>query len=371
MTEMMPILAIAAVVVALAAVAVMAVVLMRGRAPAEPQPDVMAELAQAQSAAAQRLEAMIRMLGDRQSQLQNAVNERLDNVSHRLGESLQQTTQRTSENLQKLHERLGVIDNAQKNITTLASQVTSLQSVLSNKQERGAFGQARMEIIVRDGLPKNCYEFQYTLSNKTRPDCAVFLPGQKPLVIDAKFPLEGVTAYKESKSDEERRQAAARVRADIGKHLADIAQKYVIPGETQDIALMFVPSESLYADLHESFDDMVQKAFRSKVVIVSPSLLMVAVHLIQQMRKEERMREAAGQIQAEVGKLIDDVTRMHERVMKLQQHFTQAGEDVRQIVVSAEKVQKRGLRITDVEFDNNGDVADVIAAPIRRLEAGE
>jgi DNA recombination protein RmuC len=371
MTEMMPILATAAVVVALVAVTVMVVVLLRTRTPAEPEPDVMAELAQAQSAAAQRLEAMIRMLGDRQSQLQNAVNERLDNVSHRLGESLQKTTQHTSENLQKLHERLGVIDSAQKNITALASQVTSLQSVLSNKQERGAFGQARMEIIVRDGLPKNCYEFQYTLSNNTRPDCAVFLPGQRPLVIDAKFPLEAVTAYKDAKSDDERRQSAARVRTDISKHLTDIAQKYVIPGETQDIALMFVPSESLYADLHDGFDDMVQKAFRSKVVIVSPSLLMVAVHLIQQMRKEERMREAAGQIQAEVGKLMDDVTRMHDRVMKLQQHFTQAGEDVRQIVISAEKVQKRGSRIADVEFENNGDVTDLLATPVRRLEAGE
>jgi DNA recombination protein RmuC len=144
-----------------------------------------------------------------------------------------------------------------------------------------------------------------------------------------------------------------------------------MPGETQDIALMFVPSESLYADLHEGFDDIVQKAFRAKVVIVSPSLLMVAVHLIQQMQKEERMREAAGQIQAEVGKLIDDVTRMHERVLKLQQHFTQASEDVRQIVISAEKIEKRGGQITDVEFENGDDLAGAVAAPLRKLEAGE
>jgi DNA recombination protein RmuC len=371
-TEMLPILAGIAAAVVLAAVVATVIAMMRGRKRERQQADMMGELTAAQDAAAQRLEAMIRMLGDRQSQLQNAVNERLDNVSHRLGESLQKTTQHTSENLQKLHERLGIIDNAQKNITTLANHVTSLQSVLSNKQERGAFGQARMEIIVRDGLPKTCYEFQYTLSNRTRPDCAVFLPGQRPLIIDAKFPLEAMTAYKEAKGDDERRQAATRVRADIGKHLADIAQKYLIPGETQDIALMFVPSESLYADLQDRFDDVVQKAFRSKVVIVSPSLLMVAVHLVQQMRKEERMREAAGQIQVEVGKLIDDVTRMYERVMKLQQHFTQAGEDVRQIVISAEKVQKRGSRITEMEFENEGDAtAERVAAPVFRLEAGE
>jgi DNA recombination protein RmuC len=371
MTESLSILAVVALLAALAACAVLAVLLWRVRTSNRPHAALMAELARAQTDTAARLNALMGHLTNSQSQLQRTVNERLDSVSHRLGESLQKTTQNTTDNLQKLHERLAVIDTAQKNITTLATQVTSLQSVLANKQERGAFGQARMEIIVRDGLPKSCYEFQYTLSNKMRPDCAVFLPGQRPLVIDAKFPLEAVTAYKAAKSDDERRQAAARVRSDMAKHVGDIAEKYLISGETQDIALMFVPSESLYADLQEGFDDIVQKAYRAKVVIVSPSLLMVAVHLIQQMQKEERMREAAGQIQAEVGKLIDDVTRMHERVLKLQQHFTQASEDVRQIVISAEKIEKRGGQITDVEFENGGDLAGVVAAPVRKLEAGE
>jgi DNA recombination protein RmuC len=372
MTETLATIVVVALLAACAVLAVVAVLLWRARHPAQPQASAMSDLARAQADTAARLEAMLKMLGDRQSQLQTAVNERLDTVSHRLGDSLQKTTAHTTEHLQKLHERLAVIDTAQKNITSLATQVTSLQSVLANKQERGAFGQARMEIIVRDGLPKSCYEFQYTLSNKMRPDCAVFLPGQRPLLIDAKFPLEAVTAYKEAKTDDERRQAAARVRADMAKHLGDIAGKYLIPGETQDIALMFVPSESLYADLQETFDDVVQKAFRAKVVIVSPSLLMVCIHLVQQMQKEERMREAAGQIQAEVGRLIDDVSRMHDRVLKLQGHFNQASEDVRQIVISAEKVEKRGTRIAEVEFEADGHSAEVIPAPLaRKLEAGE
>jgi len=372
MIESPPTIAIFAAVIACAAIAVMALVLWRARHPAPTQDAVMAEFTRAQADAATRLEAMIGLVAKAQTQLQHAVNERLDSVSHRLGDSLEKTKQNTAENLQKLNERLAVIDNAQKNITALATQVTSLQGVLANKQERGAFGQGRMELIVRDGLPKSCYEFQYTLSNKLRPDCAVFLPDKRPLVIDSKFPLEAVTAYRDAKSDDGRRQAAARVRADVNKHVNDIAQKYLIPGETQDLALMFVPSESVYAELHDGFDDVVQKAFRSKVVIVSPSLLMIAVHLIQQMQKEERMREAAGQIQAEVGRLIDDVARMHERVLKLQQHFAQTNEDVRQIVISAEKVEKRGARITDVEFSNDGDAAAIIPAPmLRKLEAGK
>ncbi|MGH6674466.1 MAG: DNA recombination protein RmuC [Xanthobacteraceae bacterium] len=372
MTETLAMLAAVAVIAALGACAVLAAMLWRGRNRGRPADAMMTDLARAQSDAVARLQGMVAALQQGQSQLQKAVNDRLDSVSHRLGDSLQKTTQHTTDHLQKLHERLAVIDGAQKNITALATQVSSLQGVLANKQERGAFGQGRMEIIVRDGLPKDCYEFQHTLSNKTRPDCAVFLARQRPLIIDAKFPLEAVSAYKEAKSDEERKAAAARVRTDIAKHVGDIAQKYLIPGETQDIALMFVPSESLYADLQESFDDLVQKAFRAKVVIVSPSLLMIAVHLVSQMQKEERMREAAGQIQAEVGKLIDDVTRMRDRVLKLQQHFGQANEDVRQILISSEKVEKRGARIADVEFQPESGIAEIVPAPtLRKLEAGE
>jgi DNA recombination protein RmuC len=332
----------------------------------------MSELADAQADTAVRMEAMIGLLSQGQSQLQHLVNERLDSVSHRLGDSLHKTTQSTAENLQKLHERLAVIDGAQKNITALAGQVTALQNVLTNKQERGAFGQGRMEIIIGDSLPKDCYEFQFTLGNRMRPDCVIFLPDQRPLVIDAKFPLEAIAAYRDAATDDERRQAGARVRQDMSKHIADIKAKYLIPGETQEMALMFVPSESVYAELHESFDDIVQKAFRAKVVIVSPSLLMIAVHVIQQIQRDARMREAAGQIQTEVAKLIDDVTRMHERVLKLQQHFGQTNEDVRQILISAEKVEKRGARIIDVEFEAERGTAEVIPAPVaRKLEAGE
>jgi DNA recombination protein RmuC len=203
----------------------------------------------------------------------------------------------------------------------------------------------------------------------------VFLPDRRPLTIDAKFPLEAVTALREAKTEEERKQAAARLRQDLARHIGDIADKYLIPGETQDLALMFVPSESVFAELHDGFDDIVQKAFRSKVVIVSPSLLMLAIQVIQQIQKDARMREAADQIHAEVGHLMDDLKRLHERVLKLQQHFGQANEDVRQILISAEKIEKRGARIQEVEFDGeDGPVDDpvVMPAPLpRRLQAGE
>jgi DNA recombination protein RmuC len=359
-----------------AAVAALIVVVVRARRREPTAADLqLLELARLQAETTVRIDAMREMLASRQAELQRAVNERLDSVTHHLNQSMTTTRQTTAESLQKLGERLAVIDSAQKNITDLASQVTSLQNVLANKQQRGAFGQGRMELIISDGLPKGCYEFQFTLSNRSRPDCAVFLPDKRPLVIDAKFPLEAVTAFRDAKSEDERKQAGARLRQDLSRHVNDIADKYLIPGETQDLALMFVPSESVYAELHDGFEDIVQKAFRAKVVIVSPSLLMLAIQVVQQIQRDARMREAADQIHAEVGHLMDDLKRLHERVLKLQQHFGQANEDVRQILISAEKIDKRGARIQEVEFDESEEPARdavVIHAPLpRRLQARE
>jgi DNA recombination protein RmuC len=340
------------------------------RLAAEENEERMNELRQMQAETAGLVRAMGELLASRQSQFEQVFSERLDAITHRVGQSMQYSTQQTAENLNRLNERLAVIDAAQQNISALASQVTSLQSVLSNKQQRGAFGQARMEMIIEDGLPKGAYEFQRTLSNNTRPDCAILFPDQRPLIIDAKFPLEAFTALRDAATDEERAAAARLLRQSVSKHIADIASKYLLPGETQELALMFVPSESIYAELHDQFDDLIQRAFRSKVVIVSPSLLMLAVQVIQQIHRDARMREAADRIHAEVGLLMDDLRRLRERVSKLGTHFDQASEDVRQILISADKLEKRGNRIRDVEFgEEEGDSAVVIPAPIgnRRL----
>ena len=377
MTESPAIITIFAFLIACAALAAVAIVLWRSRHLAPTEDAVMAELSRAHADAAARLEAMIGLLAKGQSQLAHTVNERLDSVSHRLGDSLEKTKQSTTENLQKLAERLAVIDRAQKNITDLAGQVTTLQGVLANKQTRGAFGQWRMEAIVQDGLPKGAYAFQYTLTNKTRPDCCVFLPDRRPLVIDAKFPLEAFTAYRDAKTDEARKPAAARLRADVAKHVADIAQKYLIPGETQETAFMFVPSESIYAELHDGFDDLVQRAYRARVVVVSPSILMLAIQVMQQIQRDARMREAADQIRDEVARLAKDVGLLGDRVRKLQTHFNQANEDIRQSVISIEKIEAHGERIQQVELgtqlpaNNAAANGNSLAGNVRRLEAGE
>jgi DNA recombination protein RmuC len=330
------------------------------------------ELARLQTETTTRLQTVGDLLAGRQAELQRAVNERLDAVTRHLGHSMQLSTRHTVDHLQKLNERLAVIDSAQKNLTDLTSQVTLLRDVLANKQARGAFGQVRMEAIVRDGMPKGHYEFQHTLSNRTRPDCCVFLPGdRRPIVIDSKFPLESVTALRDAKTEESRRQAAQRLRQDIAKHVGDIAEKYLIPGETQELALMFVPSESVYAELHEGFDDVVQKAYRARVVLVSPSLLMLAIQVMQQIQKDGRMREAADRIRTEVGHLMGDLGRLRDRVLKLQQHYGQASEDMRQILISADKIDKRAINIEEMEFDGDEGRPAGMAPPAQKLGAGE
>src|SRR4051812_33164538 len=341
----------------------------------------LSEMMRAQSEHTGRVDAMGQALAGRQAEMARAVTERLDTVTHRVGQSMEATTRNTMDSLRVLHERLGIIDSAHKNLTDLTSQVTTLRDVLANKQSRGAFGQARMESIVRDGMPSGAYAFQHTLSSGKRPDCVIFLPDQRPLCIDAKFPLEAVTALHDARSDDDKKYAAQRLRADVMKHVGDIADKYLIAGETQDTALMFVPSESVYAEIHDGFDDIIQRAYRARVVLVSPSLLMLAIQVMQQILKDARMRDAADQIRTEVLNLGDDLSRLRDRVLKLQTHFGQANEDVRQILISADKIEKRAGRIEELDFSKDeapaetpriikSDRPELFPAP-RKLQAGE
>ncbi|WP_076864527.1 DNA recombination protein RmuC [Bradyrhizobium mercantei] len=341
----------------------------------------LADMLRAQSESSGRVDAMAQALAGRQAEMARAVNERLDSVTHRVGQSMEQSTRNTMDSLRALHERLGIIDHAHKNLNELTTQVTTLRDVLANKQSRGAFGQARMEAIVQDGMPKGSFEFQHTLTTGKRPDCVVFLPDQRPLCIDAKFPLEAMTALHDARSDEERKFASQRLRADVLKHVSDIAEKYLIPGETQDTALMFVPSESVYAEIHDGFDDVIQKAYRARVVLVSPSLLMLAIQVMQQILKDARIRDAADQIRNEVMHLGDDLGRLRERVLKLQTHFGQVNEDVRQILISADKIEKRAGRIEELDFSKaetpievprfvKPSAPELFPAP-RKLQAGE
>ncbi|MGE7370731.1 DNA recombination protein RmuC [Neorhizobium sp. NPDC001467] len=310
------------------------------------------EMLRLQSEMQGRMAAMGEALGHRQAELNRAVNQRLDGMSHRLGATITEQTKSTHDNLRALQERLAVIDAAQNNIQTLAKDVVGLQAILSNKQTRGAFGQGRMETIVADALPQGAYGFQTMLSNGTRPDCTIAMPnGAPPLVVDAKFPLEAWNVFREATDADLRRNAGQQFRRDLEVHIKDIAEKYLIHGETQDTAFLFVPSESIFAEIHEHFEGVVQKAQRARIVIVSPSLLMLSIQVIQAVLKDQRMREQAHLIQGEVALLMEDLGRLDERTRKLQSHFLAAQKDVEQILTSSDKLNRRGTRISALELE--------------------
>lgn len=316
----------------------------------------MAELLKIQAEMQGRITAMAEVFGARQSELNQAISQRLDGMSQRVSSTITEQTKSTHENLQRLQERLAIIDAAQNNIQTLAKDVVGLQAILSNKQTRGAFGQSRMETIVADGLPMGAYAFQQTLSNGSRPDCTIRMPnGAPPLVIDAKFPLEAWNAIRDAASPEAGKIAGQQFRRDMEIHIRDISEKYLIQGETQETAFLFVPSESIFAEIHENFEALVQKAHRARIVIVSPSLLMLSIQVIQAVLKDQRMRAQAHLIQGEVALLMNDLGRLDERVRKLQGHFAMAQKDIDMVVTSADKLTKRGAKIEALEFEAGGD----------------
>ncbi|WP_336293706.1 DNA recombination protein RmuC [Bartonella sp. CB169] len=321
----------------------------------------MATLLKTQAEMQGRMQTIAEIFGQRQAELNKSLSEQLNGMTANLGQTLQMQTKSTYENLTRLQERLAVIDAAQNNIQSLTGQVVQLQAILSNKQTRGTFGQGRMEAIIADALPANAYVFQAVLSNGKRPDCLIHMPNKAPsLVVDAKFPLEAWNAMRKATSDQERQGAERQFRTDMEVHIRDIAQKYMIPGETHDTAFLFVPSESIFATIYENFESLVQKANRAHVIIVSPSLLMLSVQVVQTIMKDARMREQAHLIQSEVAKLMQDLGRMDTRVRALQKHFYKAGEDIEGILISSSKIMKRANHIETFELkEHNPELTEI------------
>ena len=288
-----------------------------------------------------------------QVHLQRSIDERLEAVGQRVGQGLTEQSQRTTQSLGALHERLAVIDAAQANLANLSGEMLTLKDILNNKQTRGAFGQGRMEAIVSDGLHSKAFEFQATLSNGTRPDCVISLPDSKlKLVIDAKFPLEAYNEMRASTDDLARKSAEQRLRGDMAKHVKDISEKYLISGETHETAIMFVPSESVYAELNEKFEDVVQKAHRARVILASPNVLMLLIQTMQAIVRDAAMREQAGVIQAEVIKMLEDVNRMNDRLGNMRKHFGQTTTDLDELTTSTNRVLKRAQKIESLELDD-------------------
>ena len=287
-----------------------------------------------------------------QSAMLQLMEKRLADVNGKMQENLHGSAQRTAKSLGELQQRLQAIDKAQENITKLSGDVLSLQDILSNKQTRGAFGEIQLKDIVSKALPKDSYDWQATLSNRARADCLIHLPNPPgPIVIDAKFPLEAYEALRNAETPEQMNRAKQAMRVSVKTHIKAISEKYILGGETADGALMFLPSEAVYAELHANFPELVREGFNAKVWIVSPTTCMATLHTMRAILKDARMREQAGAIRTMLRHLHRDVELVVERVQKLDTHFTQARRDLDGIGTAAERAGKRAARLDNFDFE--------------------
>jgi len=277
-----------------------------------------------------------------QANMLQLMEKRLAEVSKSMGENLEGTSRRTAQSLGELQQRLVTIDQAQ----------LSLQDILSNKQTRGAFGEIQLTDIVGKALPKDSFTLQATLTNGKRADCLIHLPNPPgPIVVDAKFPLEAYEALRRADTQWEIKEATAFFKTSVKTHIRAISEKYIIEGETADGALMFLPSEAIYAELHSNFPDLVREGFDARVWIVSPTTCMATLNTMRAILKDARMREQAGAIRATLKQLHRDVELVVERVDKLNTHFTQARGDLDGINTAAERAGKRAARLDNFDFE--------------------
>jgi len=304
----------------------------------------------------ERLSGGLTHVSEAQAQSQTAMlqlmERRLAQVQSQMSENLHGSARRTAQSLGDLQQRVQSIDKAQENITKLSGDVLSLQDILSNKQTRGAFGEIQLTDIVSKALPKDSYTLQATLSNGKRADCLIHLPNPPgPIAIDSKFPLEAYEQLRKADTQDQLNRAAQQLRLSLRKHIKDISEKYIIEGETADGALMFLPSEAVYAELHANFPELVRDGFSARVWIVSPTTCMATLNTMRAILKDARMREQAGAIRRELGLLFSDVDRLGTRVENLDRHFNQAAKDISDIKISADKAGRRAKRLDNFDFE--------------------
>jgi DNA recombination protein RmuC len=329
-------------------IVILAVVFLRSRGPGGPASD--------QAEAMGGLKGQLEQITQMSESLRQQVTDQLKSQEKTLSETLRQQTESTGRKLGELQTRLAVIDKANASLVELSEQTTRLENVLSNKQARGAYGEMQLENLVKQVLPPNAYQFQAKLSNGSRPDCLLKLPNPPgPIVIDAKFPLEAWYELGEAADDQAAVQARKKLDAALIKHVSDISEKYIITGETADSAILFLPSEAVYAEFHTNLTKAVEKSFKLRVYIASPTTLMATLNTVRAILRDVKMREQATVIQAEVGKLLEDIGRLDDRVQKLDTHFGQAQKDVEAISISTGKIASRGQKIEHIDVKDDDE----------------
>ena len=312
------------------------------------------QLSQIVQASNQQQQVLSSQLSDQSSRMEQT----LSGFRQQLGQSLQQQTQSAHDNLTKLSERLAVIDRANNQISELTGQVTQLHNILANKTERGAFGEVQLENLIKTVLPPNAYAFQVTLPNQKRADCVLKLPNPPgDIVIDSKFPLEAWHSLQNADIKAEQQAARKQLAIAVRGHVKDIQDKYIIAGTTAESACLFLPSEAVYAELHANMPDVIEASYKARVWIVSPTTMMATLNTVRAVLRDARMREQTAIIQAEMLKLLEDVSRLDTRVDNLNRHFSQAQKDISEIQTSTTRITKRSHKITELDVSEERDIS--------------
>jgi len=297
------------------------------------------------------------MLAEQVKQLTQSIDQRLKDIAGQVERRLSEGFEKTNQTFTDIVKRLALIDDAQKKITELSTNVVSLQEVLADKRSRGAFGEVQLTALIRNVMPEQHFSLQHTLSNGRIADCVLFLP--KPsgnIVIDAKFPLESYKKMTDPQfGPEERKLAQRQFKLDIKKHINDIADKYIIANETSDGAIMFLPAEAIFAELHAYHADIVEEAYRRRVWLTSPTTLMAVLTTARSVLKDDATRRQIHLIQEHLVKLAEDFDRFRGRFDNLAKHIDQAATDVKQIHTSAHKISSRFSQIEKVEWLEESD----------------
>ena len=310
------------------------------------------------------LRGQLSQLSSQSAELQRVIAAQMSETEGRLGTRLEQSmrdqNERTNKQLTGMAEKLVVISEANAHISALSGQVTQLQNILSNKQARGSFGEVQLENLVRDALPDSAHDCQATLGNGKRVDCLLALPNPPGAIcIDSKFPLESYRRLVAATDEPSRDVARRGLEADVKKHINDIAAKYIIPGETAESAILFLPSESVYAEINIQLPRLVEESRRKHVYMAGPDNLMLILHTVRAILRDARMHEAAGLIQTQVDVMMQDVRRLDDRVGKLASHFSQAEKDIADIQTSTRKITSRGDKIAEIEVMDATSVGDM------------
>tara|TARA_Y100001954_G_scaffold50_1_gene220 strand:+ start:56 stop:1129 length:1074 start_codon:yes stop_codon:yes gene_type:complete len=350
--------AIIMLIAGLAAVIVLLLILLRRPAAVTTDSDALAEL-----------RGQLAQLAEQSGALQQTVATQMHETEGRLGQRLEKSmrdqNERTNRSLTGMAEKLAVISEANAHISALSGQVNTLQNILSNKQARGSFGEVQLENLVRDALPDSAYSFQHTLGNGKRVDCFIEMPNPPGAIcIDSKFPLEAYRGLTEAGDEATRDHARRALEADVKKHITDIAERYIVPGETADSAIMFLPSESVYAEINLQLPRIVDESRKRRVYMAGPDNLMLILHTVRAILRDARMHEKAGLIQTEVDRMMQDVSRLDERVRKLATHFRQTEKDIDDIQISTRRITSRSGKITQIDVDDDSASGDTPELPV-------